>query len=78
MIEDRPCYPIAVYFRDTGSWVKSETFDTEIDLTIGLEFADTEETDDAWAIKALDKYGREVSLKIEAIELVRFELVKKK
>ena len=73
-MKNTPCYPITLYFRNTGEWVKSETFDNEQDLVVGLEFADTDEEDDAWAIRALDKYDREVSLKVEAIELVRFEL----
>lgn len=71
---DNPCYPITIYYRDSGVWKKSESYDSEMDLVTGLEFADTEEVEDAWAIKAVDKYNREVSLKVEAIELVRFEL----
>jgi len=73
---DNPCYPITIYYRDSGEWKESESYDSEMDLVVGLEFADTEEVEDAWAIKAVDKYDREVSLKVEAIELVRFELSK--
>ena len=45
-----------------------------ITLSLGLEFADTDEPEEAWAIRATDRYGREVSLRVEAIELVHFRL----
>lgn len=73
-LNNKPEYPITIYFRDTGEWVKDEEYSTEMELITGLEFADTEEKEDAWAVKATDKHGRNVSLKIEAIDLVRFEI----
>lgn len=72
-----PKYPITIFYRDTGQWVEDETYDNEMDLLVGLEFADTDEAEDAWAIKAVDSLDRDVSLKIEAIELIRFTLTNK-
>lgn len=71
---DTPSYPITVYFRNAGNWIKNAVYDNEFDLVVGLEFADTDEPEEAWGIRATDRYGREVSLQVEAIELVRFGL----
>ena len=74
-MDESPKYPITIYFRDTGEWVEDENYENEMDMVVGLEFADTEEKEDAWAVRAVDSLGREVSLKIEAIALERFELI---
>ncbi|WP_293675171.1 hypothetical protein, partial [Thiolapillus sp.] len=71
---DTPSYPITIYFHDGGNWIKTAVYDNEFDLVVGLEFADTDEPEEAWAIRATDRYGREVSLRVEAIELVHFRL----
>ncbi|WP_417542203.1 hypothetical protein [Methylophaga thalassica] len=73
-MNDKPQYPITIFYRDLGDWVEKETFHTEMDLLVGLEFADTNEQENAWAIKAVDALGRNINLKIEAIELIKFEL----
>lgn len=73
-MSDIPRYPISIYFKDTGEWVKDKAYTSEMELIVGLEFADTEENDDAWAVKAIDAFGRDVNLKVEAINLKRFEL----
>ncbi len=73
-MDSTPQYPITIFYKDTGEWVKGEKYKSEMELIVGLEFADTDENDNSWAVKAVDALGREVSLKVEAIDLKRFEL----
>lgn len=69
MRNDRPVFPITVVF--SGGEVFS--YGSEEEARLDLEFLDTE---DSWdPVRVVDKYDRPVSLRIEALQIERLELV---
>lgn len=68
-----PEYPIRVKF------LKEEEeyeYENEMELVCDLEWFDSEDNDPKDATLVKDRLGREVILKIEALELKKFELKK--
>ena len=67
----KPEFPVKVKYSD-GEEVELEN---EMELACDLEFFDSEHPEEDTLI--FDRLGREVILKIEKLELIKFELKKK-
>jgi hypothetical protein len=64
-----PIFPITVIFRENGKEY-IETFDDEDDIRYNLEWFDSEDEN----VIVKDGKGRLVNLKVEALEIITFEL----
>ena len=65
---EQPLFPLSVIFADG----ERQSVDSVTDAERNLEWLDTEDDDEP--ITVLDRLGRPVHLKIEALEIVRMEL----
>lgn len=67
--EERPAFPLAVIFADGQQATVEDVEDAECNL----EWLDTDDLDEP--VTVLDALGRRVRLKIEALKIVRCELM---
>jgi len=68
---DKPEYPIKVIFFNGG---EECVYKNEEEMVCDLEFFDSEDNDPEDATLVTDGRGREVILKIESLDLLKFEL----
>ncbi|MCF8722310.1 hypothetical protein LQ236_000330 [Nitrospina gracilis] len=71
---ERPSYPVKVVFFEKGEKVEEEIYENEMEMCCDLEWFDSEVNTPEDTTIVTDRLGREVVLKIEALELIKFEL----
>lgn len=68
-VEERPVFPLTVFFADGEQATVNDAEDAEYNL----EWLDTDDLNEP--VTVLDALGRRVRLKIEALKIVRCELM---
>jgi hypothetical protein len=68
-LSDKPQFPIKVFFyEDNDEWI----LNSEDDIALNLEWFDSEDIEEN--TKVTDRLGRPVRLKVEALQVIKFEL----